>query len=125
MEYRRTRPSDRLQIEEILNHNGLKYDRREPLIGFVAEGEKEGEDGKLIGVSYVHKAAIIDPFICSNPLAAMKLFYQTQGAISAMDFSNVIVQINAENKKLLDELPRLGFIRVESKYAIFKKASRE
>lgn len=125
MQYRRTRPSDRPKIHKMLENANLKYDGREPLIGFVAEGDKEEDDGKLIGVSYVHKAAIIDPFICENALAAIKLFYGTQFAISALDFNTVVVQVNAANTKLLDELTRLGFSRVESGYAIFKKVSRE
>ena len=99
-------------------HNIL-YDGREPLIGFVAEGQ-EGEG--ILGASYAHKAAIIDPFICPNqPTPALKLFCMTEGALNALDFTNIVVQVNDDNSKLISELARMGFERVMSRYAIFKK----
>lgn len=117
MKYRRTYSSDRIQIKEMYQAKGIQYDLREPLVGFVAVGD----DDKLLGFSYAHKAIIIDPFVCEVPLAALKLFYLTQGAVSALDFTNIIVQVSEDNENLLNELPRLGFERVQNKFAIFKK----
>jgi hypothetical protein len=101
----------------MLEERKMVYDGREPQIGFVAEGDEE----KLLGFSYAHKAIIIDPFICTIPMAALKLFLLTQGAVSALGFTNVVVQVSSDNEKLLDELPRMGFEKVQNKYVIFKK----
>jgi len=117
MIYRRTRPSDRIDVKSIIEKSNLFYDGREPLIGFVAIGRED----KLEGVSYAHQAAIIDPFICTEPMAAMKLFCMTAGALSALNLDTVIVQVSESNKRLTEELKRLGFKKVEERYAIFKK----
>lgn len=118
MIYRRTYPADRLKIKEKCTQFGIEYDGREPLYGFVAIGEDGNE---FVGCSYAHKALIIDPFFCSEPLAALKLFYETTGAASVLDFTNIIVQVNESNKKLVSELRRLGFEKIETKFALYKK----
>lgn len=118
MNYRRTYAADRIAIKEMCEKEGILYDGREPLIGFVAIGE----DGReFVGCSYAHKAIVIDPFICKVPIAALKLFYLTSGAVQALDFNNTIVQVSKDNSKLIDELGRLGFERIASKFALFKK----
>lgn len=118
LDYRRTYARDRVQVRALIDEHKMGYDDREPEIGFVSV---EKETDKLIGVSYAHKAIIIDPFICEVPIAALKLFLLTQGAISQAGFSNMIVQINEDNKKFIDELGALGFERILNKYAVFKK----
>ena len=118
MKYLRTRPSDRIQIRELFKEYNLEYDDREPLIGFCAKDEKTLQ---IFGAAYAHKAAIIDPFICEQPLAALKIFMQTMGALSALDYHNVIVQVSAANTKLVEDMGRLGFEKVTSDYVIFKK----
>ena len=123
MIYRRTRPSDRIDVRKMCEEAGLHFDEREPLIGFVAEDQRNGSDSRLVGFSYVHQAAIIDPFLVKdNPVAAMKLFYQTDGAINMIpNCGSIVVQVSHSNKKLLDELPRIGFTRIGAEYVIFKK----
>lgn len=111
--YRRTRPADRVEIKKILGVDDL----REPLVGFACESNKDG----LLGFSYVHKAALIQPFFCKEPTIALKLLHETQGALSALDFSNIVVEITEENKDLIQEMRRLGFTRVHSRYFIFKR----
>lgn len=121
MIYRRTRPADRIDVRKLCTENGLTFDEREPLVGFVAEDENTGADIRLRGFSFIHKAAIIDPFICKNPMAAMKLFYMSEGAISVLDLSTIVVQVNRANKSLAYELKCLGFTEVDAKYKVFKK----
>jgi hypothetical protein len=124
MIYRRTRAADRGEIRRILQEHHLEYDEREPLFGFVAEDESletRRGTGKLIGFSYAHACAIIDPFICTMPFPALKLFYATIGGLSVMNYNTIVVQTAEENIKLNKELRSLGFEKVENRYAIFKK----
>ena len=116
IQYRRTRAADRIQIKEMLSENHLDFDGREPMVGFVADG-----DDKLVGVSFAHKAAVIDPFISSEPIAAIKLFYMTEGALSVEGYNTIIVQVNDMNKKLISELRRVGFAKIDNGFGIFKK----
>lgn len=117
MRYRRTSASDRIAIKEMATKYNLSYDGREPLIGWVAEGE----DGNLVGASYAHKTAIIDPFFCPEPMGALKLFVSTIASLSALEYGTVIMQVQEVNDKLKDELKRFGFEKVDRKYSMFKK----
>jgi hypothetical protein len=122
MIYRASRPSDRIDIRKMCKDEGLHFDEREELFGVVAEDDLERQDdSRLVGFSMVHKAAIIDPFICRNELAALKLFYMTEGAIMMTGLPVIVVQVNSANEKLLKELPRLGFAPTESNYVVYKK----
>lgn len=122
MIYRRTRPADRLDITRLAKDSGINYDGREPYFGLVAADEKTD---KVIGCSYIHLGVVIEPFICKDPYPALKLFYETNGAISLlssqMPISSTIIQIHADNKRLLDEVEKLGYERILAKYALFKK----
>lgn len=118
MNYRRTRASDRKQIRERMEQLELQYDGREPLVGFVAEDSNTDE---LHGFSYVHKAAIIDPFACNIPLAARTLLGQTEGAISALGLDTIIVQVRVDNKDLVKQLHALGYDNIPREFILLKK----
>lgn len=117
MKYRRTRAADRIQIKEECKKQGLSYRGDEPLIGFVAEGET----GEIVGAAYAHKAAIIDPLFCPEPQALIKLLHQIEGALSALDFHNIVVQAQSTDKRLIQELKRLGFEPISQKFVTFRK----
>lgn len=124
MIYRRTRAADRQQVRAILLQHGIVYDEREPLVGFVAEHQEQATGigtGQLVGFGFAHKCAIIDPFVCPEPVPAMKIFYQMMGGLSVLDINTVVVQTAETNLKLNKELLSLGFAKVEARYQIFKK----
>jgi hypothetical protein len=103
---------------------GLVYDEREPLFGFVAEDQDKdtkAPTGKLIGFSYAHDCAIIDPFACEEPVPALKLFFATVGGLSVLNKNTIVVQTAVSNIKLAKEMESLGFVEVDTRHKVFKK----
>ena len=117
MIYRRILDSDKEKILEMCENKNIKYDGRKPLVGFVAVGD----NGELVGFILAHSAVLLEPFICDNPTAAVKLYYKMDGALDVLNVQTVLAHIKDENDKLKSELPRLGFTEIDSSYTMFKR----
>jgi hypothetical protein len=120
MIYRRIRPADSTEVNRLCQEHNIEFDIHStpPLLGFVAE---DSNDHKIIGVALSHQVALIEPFISDNPTTAVKLFYQLTGGLSAINLDTTIAHIANDNKKLADELERLGFKKINNKYSLYKK----
>jgi hypothetical protein len=119
MTYRRVQSEDIPKIIELCKRQGIVYETtKKPLIGFVAVGD----EGELIGFVFAHHCALIEPFVCINPTASVKLHARMEGALSALGYETQLIHIPADNDKLNAEAVRSGFSRVDSiDYTILKK----
>lgn len=119
MNYRRVQSSDIPQVIELCKRQGVIYDtNKPPLIGFVAVGD----EGELIGLVFAYHCALIEPFVCINPTASVKLHARMEGALSALGYTTQLIHIPTDNEKLNAEAMRSGFTRVDSiDFNILKK----
>ena len=119
MIYRRVQIQDMQKIRDLCTRQGIAYDtEKSPLIGFVAVGD----EGELIGFVFAHQCALVEPFVCINPTASVKLHAYMEGALSALGFTTQLIHIPVDNEKLNAEVLRSGFTRVDNiDFNILKK----
>jgi len=122
MIYRRVNlETDSMKIKELLEKHGIRYDNRVPLLGFVAVSEPEDE---IIGFIYAHQCALIEPFVCENSTAGVKLNFLMEGALSALGFKATISHIKSEDQKLENEIIKAGYREIfRNGFKLFKKES--
>lgn len=119
MIYRRIEKADYPKVLELCEKNGIRFDGRIPLIGFVAIGDS----GEMVGTILAHQAAIIEPFVSENAATAVKLYYMMEGFLSGAGFQNVIAHTRTSNEKLTGELQRVGFELVDKQFSVFKRTT--
>jgi len=119
MIYRRVQSEDIPKVIELCKRQGVTYDvTHKPLIGFVAVGD----EGELIGFVFAHTCALIEPFVCINPTASVKLHARMEGALSALGYTTQLIHIPTDNEKLNAEAVRSGFVPVDPvDFTILKK----
>jgi hypothetical protein len=119
MIYRRVTKEDLPKIEKMLRDHGIEHDlSRTPFLGFVAVNDV----GDLVGFIYTYSVFLIEPFICENPTAGVKLYYKMEGAISALNGNVIIAHVKSEDEKLDTEIRRAGFQEMnKADYKIFIK----
>lgn len=118
MTYRRVQIEDLPKIKELCQKSGIQFDMRKPLVGFVAVGDS----GELIGFVFAHQCALIEPFVCLNPTASVKLNSMIEGAVSALGIETKIVHVPDSNKKLNAEVVRSGYSKIDPvDFTLYKK----
>ena len=117
MIYRRWKETDAPKIKEMLRRHDIKFDMRQPFVGWVAETE----GGDLQGIILSHACALIEPFVCDNPTIGVKLYNRMMGSLSALNCKITLAHVRTSNEKLHHEMERVGFqeIRPED-FKIFK-----
>lgn len=78
----------------------------------------EDNENKIVGFSLVREVMMIEPFICTNPLTAVKLFNKTIDHLKENKVEFVKCFALPERKELYK---KLGFIEVFNNYSIMEK----
>lgn len=113
MEIREFKTEDLEQLVTLAQQHNLLL----PSSGFV--NIAEGSNG-IIGMMQVRLVATIEPFICTNPIAAKKLFETTMEQLKTMLKDETIIRCFAKPQHV-DLYKKLGFYKVFNNHIIMEK----